>query len=78
MEPPFKPGDLVSILPLSDCCDIGATHLYKTVEILMCERAPVDDAIAWDIDVKNCPYLIIYPHPDYDIVFSDPARDEVI
>lgn len=79
MQPPFKTGDLVSIIPLSDHCGIEPAYLYKTVEILSCRTSTFDDGyFVINIGKWADPYHLIYPDVDFKIVFSDPLRDEVI
>jgi hypothetical protein len=78
--PPFEIGDIVQLIPKRGC-SIDAFYCNIDLEIIMIERAAVDDAVVWDIDLKGCPYLIIYcaeQIDDYDIVVMHPVRDQVI
>lgn len=78
--PPFEVGDIVHLIPLSGCA-IEAFYCNTPLEIEMIERAAVEPEVVWDIDLKGCPYLIIYcaeKIDDYDIIVVEHARDQVI
>jgi hypothetical protein len=80
ITPPFEQGDIVHLIPQKGC-SIDAFYCNTPLEIIMIERAAVDDAVVWDIDLKGCPYLIIYcagQIDDYDIIVTQYARDQTI
>ena len=80
VQPPFEIGDNVMIKPFKGC-SIGAEFCRIPLEIIMIERAAVDDAVVWDVDLKGCPYLIIYCAEcmdEYDLIPVDLVRDRII
>jgi hypothetical protein len=78
--PPFEVGDIVHLIPQRGC-SIDAFYCNKPLEIAMIERAAVDDAVVWDVELIGCHYFIIYcaeKIDDYDIIVTQHARDLVI
>ena len=75
--PPFEVGDIVHLIPKRGC-SIDAYFCNTPLEVERIERAAVEPEVVWDIDLKGCPYLIIYCKEDvddYDIVATKQVRD---
>jgi len=80
MTAPFEIGDIIQLIPRRGC-SIDAFYCNVPLEIEMIERAAVEPEVVWDIDLKGCPYLIIYcaeDQDDYDIIAVQLARDQPI